>query len=44
LTDRHNLPNFWRVTLKSEKTTIADMDYLLEEIDNLGKDLDATMV
>ena len=33
------LPSFFRLTLKSEKSSIDDMDYLLEEIDRLGADL-----
>lgn len=33
---QHVLPSFFRLTLKSEKSTIEDMDYLLEEIDRLG--------
>ena len=40
----HDLPNFLRLTLKGEKSTIEDMDYILEEIDRLGQDIDATMV
>jgi len=27
------------LTLKNEKSTIADMDYILENIDRLGQDL-----
>lgn len=34
-----NLPNFFRLTLKGEKSRIEDMDYLLEEIDRLGCDI-----
>lgn len=33
------LPSFFRLTLKSEKTSFEDMDYILEEIDRLGQDL-----
>ena len=33
------LPSFFRLTLKSEKSSIEDMDYLLEEIDRMGQDL-----
>lgn len=39
----HNIPNFWRVTCKGEKTTVEDMDFYLDEIDRLGNDIDATM-
>ena len=38
LTD-FDLPNFFRLTLKGEKSRIEDMDYLLEEIDRLGRDI-----
>jgi hypothetical protein len=38
------LPNFFRVTLKGEKTRMEDMDYMLEEIDNLGQDIDETCI
>lgn len=37
--EEFNLPNFFRLTLKNEKSTIADMDYILENIDRLGQDL-----
>jgi len=40
----HKLPNYWRVTCKGEKTNLSDMDFYLDEIDRLGKDIDATMV
>lgn len=40
----HNLPNFFRATLKSEKTNLEDMDYILDTINELGKDIDSTMV
>ena len=40
----YNLPNFWRVTCKGEKTTLEDMDFYLDEIDRLGHDIDASMV
>jgi len=33
------MPSFFRLTLKSEKSTIEDMDYLLEEIDRMGQDI-----
>jgi glutamate/tyrosine decarboxylase-like PLP-dependent enzyme len=36
-----NLPNFFRLTLKSENSTIEDMDYVLESIDKLGGDITA---
>jgi hypothetical protein len=39
-----NLPNFWRVTCKGEKTNLSDMDFYLDEIDRLGEDIDASMV
>lgn len=42
--EEFNLPNFFRLTLKNEKSTIADMDYILENIDRLGQDLDETNV
>ena len=35
----HNLSNFWRLCLKGEKSRIEDMDYILKEIDDLGKDI-----
>ena len=35
----YNLPNFFRLVLKSENSTLEDMDYLLEEIDRLGADI-----
>ena len=31
-----NLPNFFRLVLKAEKSRIEDMDHLLAEIDQLG--------
>lgn len=34
-----NLPNFFRLTLKGEKSRLEDMDHLLEEIDKLGCDI-----
>ena len=37
--EEFNLPNFFRLTLKNEKSTLADMDYILENIDRLGQDL-----
>jgi len=42
--EEFNLPNFFRLTLKNEKSRIEDMDYVLEKIDTLGQDIDATMV
>jgi len=39
-----DIPNFFRVTLKGEKTRLSDMDFFLEEIDRLGQDIDDTMV
>lgn len=42
--EEYNLPNFFRLTLKNEKTRIEDMDFVLEKIDQLGQDIDATMV
>lgn len=35
----YNLPNFFRLTLKGEKTRMEDMPYLLEEIDRMGQDI-----
>lgn len=40
----HNLPNFFRYTLKGEKSTFEDMDYVLDEIDRLGQDLNETNI
>ena len=34
------LPNFFRLTLKGEKSRLEDMDHLLNEIDMLGCRLD----
>jgi glutamate/tyrosine decarboxylase-like PLP-dependent enzyme len=34
-----DLPNFFRLVLKGEKTRLEDMDYILEEIDRLGSDI-----
>jgi glutamate/tyrosine decarboxylase-like PLP-dependent enzyme len=35
--DEFGLPNFFRLTLKNERTTMDDMDYILDEIDRLGQ-------
>lgn len=35
----YNLPNFFRLVLKSENANTEDMDYLLSEIDRLGADI-----
>jgi len=35
----YNLPNFFRLVLKSEKSTKDDMDYILSEIDRIGADI-----
>jgi len=40
----HDLPNFIRVTVKGEKTSMEDMEYILDEIDRIGNDIDASMV
>ena len=37
----YNLPNFFRLVLKSENSSIEDMDYLLKAIDELGGDITA---
>lgn len=37
----YNLPNFLRLVLKGEKSSIEDMDYLLSEIDRIGNDITA---
>ena len=37
--DEFKLPNFFRLTLKQEQSTIDDMVYLLESIDRLGSDM-----
>jgi len=42
--EEYNLPNFFRLTLKNEKSRIEDMDFILEKIDALGQDIDETMV
>lgn len=34
-----NLPNFFRLTLKGEKSRLEDMDHLLAEIDHLGNNI-----
>jgi len=34
--EEYNLPNFFRLTLKNERTTFEDMDYILAEIDRAG--------
>jgi len=34
-----NLPNFFRLVLKSENASVEDMDYVLKEIDRLGADI-----
>ena len=34
------IPNFFRMTLSAPKATKEDMDYLLDEIDSLGYNLD----
>jgi glutamate/tyrosine decarboxylase-like PLP-dependent enzyme len=38
--EEFNLPNFFRLTLKNEKTTLADMDYILAEIDRAGSTIE----
>jgi len=40
----YNLPNFFRVIMKGEKTELEDMSFYLDEIDRLGNDIDETMV
>ena len=40
----YNIPNFWRVTFKGEKTRLEDLDYFITEMDRIGQDIDATMV
>ena len=35
----YNLPNFFRLVLKGEKSRMDDMPYLLEEIDRMGPDI-----
>jgi glutamate decarboxylase len=42
--EEFNLPNFFRLTLKNEKSRIEDMDFILEKIDALGQDIDQSMV
>ena len=37
--DKHGIPNFLRLVLKSSKLDTHDMDYLLQEIDRLGKNI-----
>lgn len=34
-----DMPNCFRLVLKGDRTTIEDMDYILQEIDRLGKDI-----
>ena len=34
-----DMPNCFRLVLKGDRTTIDDMDYILSEIDRLGKDI-----
>jgi hypothetical protein len=38
--DDQKLPNFFRLILRSEMSDIEDMDFILQEIDRLGKDID----
>lgn len=35
-----NLPNFFRLVLKCEKSRMDDMPYILSEIDRMGSDID----
>ena len=34
-----NLPNFFRMVHKNDRTTFEDMDYILREIDKIGSNL-----
>lgn len=36
----YNLPNYFRLVLKGEKSRMEDMPYLLQEIDRMGHDID----
>lgn len=36
-----NLPNFFRLVLKNEKSSKDDMDYILSEVDRIGSDITA---
>ena len=40
----YNLPNFFRITFKSEKSRLEDMQSILDEIDRMGKELTPTEV
>ena len=35
----HDLPNFFRLVIKHEKTYLTDYDYCLSEIDRMGQDM-----
>lgn len=39
-----NLPNFFRLTLKGEKSRMEDMPYLLDEIDRMGSNINSTIL
>ena len=39
-----DLPNFFRLVLKGDKTRLEDMEYILEAIEDLGRDITPEMV